>query len=194
MALPAALGAKLMAQATARGALRDGKHGIRFAYEDRDGRTALTVWSGKSKKPIFHHLVENRTAGAAVIAEMEEFARGKFEAEEEKKLRRTQDAQENRDKYTVGAILRKSGGYEQTNIDYYQITERSQSGATIVCRPIASRIVRSAGFMAEIVAPVPGEFIGPAIKKRVTAYGVQFAYGWTKIVDESDESHATHYA
>jgi hypothetical protein len=64
----------------------------------------------------------------------------------------------------VGDILYTSGGYEQTNVDYYEVV--AVSGASATVRPISSRIVADHQYSVEVV-PVPGSFTGPPVKKRV---------------------------
>ncbi len=69
----------------------------------------------------------------------------------------------------VGDILVASWGYDQTNIDYFEVT-RVVSGKTVEVREIAQRVVESKGFMTETVVPVPGQYIGAVTQHRVTVY------------------------
>ena len=64
----------------------------------------------------------------------------------------------------VGDILYTSWGYEQTNIDFYQVTDVHDGSVTI--RKIASRVVSGGRGTDEVVA-VPDDFVGPPMKKRV---------------------------
>ena len=67
----------------------------------------------------------------------------------------------------VGDVLRASWGYDQTNIDYYQITARI-GAQTVEYRPIG-RI--SEGVMTGYCVPSPDAFTGPAKRARVSEYG-----------------------
>ncbi|WP_425543433.1 hypothetical protein, partial [Microbacterium aurantiacum] len=69
---------------------------------------------------------------------------------------------------TVGAILVSRWGYDQTNVDYYEVV--SATPKTVTLRPIRSRVTGDAGFMAEYVAPVPGEYTGEAFRRKVHHY------------------------
>ena len=68
----------------------------------------------------------------------------------------------------VGDVLRASWGYDQTNIDYYQITARI--GAQMVeYRPIGQ--ISEGGDMTGYCVPSPDAFTGPAKRARVSEYG-----------------------
>lgn len=66
-----------------------------------------------------------------------------------------------------GDIYVASWGWEQTNIDAYQVIARK--GSTVTLREIAVATVEgSEGFMSDRVVPVKDAFIGDAFKKRIT--------------------------
>lgn len=57
-----------------------------------------------------------------------------------------------------GAIFCHSWGYDQTNVDYYQVVKRS--GTRVYLRPIAaSSVAGSEGFMSDSVVPAKDRFI-----------------------------------
>lgn len=104
------------------------------------------------------------------------------------------EAVANREKFQIGTLLCNSWGYDQTNIDYYEVVARSKTGAQVTLRRIASKTVSAGEFMSAKVAPCPGQFIGDPIKKRVTHYGIQFECGWTKITAADETHRASWYA
>jgi hypothetical protein len=66
-----------------------------------------------------------------------------------------------------GDIYVASWGWEQTNIDAYQVI--AKKGATVTLREIAVASVEgSESFMSDRVIPVKNEFIGGEFKKRIT--------------------------
>jgi len=66
-----------------------------------------------------------------------------------------------------GDIYVASWGWEQTNIDAYQVV--AKKGATVTLREIAvSSVEGSESFMSDRVVPVKDAFIGDAFKKRIT--------------------------
>ena len=66
-----------------------------------------------------------------------------------------------------GDIYVASWGWEQTNIDAYQVV--AKKGATVTLREVALQSVEgSEGFMCDRVVPVKDAFIGKEFKKRIT--------------------------
>jgi hypothetical protein len=115
----------------------------------------------------------------------DEASRGKYIAknlealknyqEEHKKLRQEwRGTNEQREKIKVGDIFCCSWGYEQTNVDFYQVVFKSTAGATVGLREIACESVGLTGnSMADHVIPRKDVFItnAPIIKKRVQFSG-----------------------
>lgn len=69
----------------------------------------------------------------------------------------------------VGDVLRSSWGYDQTNIDFYQVTALIGS-QTIEYRPISQESMQTEYMQGECV-PCIGDFTGPAKRARVSTYG-----------------------
>lgn len=69
--------------------------------------------------------------------------------------------------FKVGEILSERWGYEQTNVDFYEIVELKPK--SVVLRAISSELVPSEGIgsMSGRVAPVAGSFIGEPFVKPV---------------------------
>jgi hypothetical protein len=69
----------------------------------------------------------------------------------------------------VGDVLRSSWGYDQTNIDYYQVT--AVVGAQMVeIREIAQQREET-HWQTGVCVPAPGQFTGEPMRKRVSDYG-----------------------
>lgn len=67
----------------------------------------------------------------------------------------------------VGDILYSSWGYEQTNIDFYQVTKVGPKAIEI--RQIESRPVGNPDAPSVEVVPLPNNFTGPALRKTPSA-------------------------
>lgn len=68
--------------------------------------------------------------------------------------------------FKPGMIFENSWGYDQTNVDYYQVTRVTPRGVYI--RPIACKTVaKSEGFMSDQVVPARDSFKGPEVFKAV---------------------------
>jgi hypothetical protein len=65
----------------------------------------------------------------------------------------------------VGDILVSSWGYDQTNVDFYEVAAKSGSMATFY--KIDKRVVGGRGEPSEKVVPVPGAWKGPPLRKKV---------------------------
>lgn len=63
----------------------------------------------------------------------------------------------------VGDILYSSWGYDQTNIDFYEV--RRVMGSMIVIQGLKSKIVRSSGD-TDYVVPVTGQYKGAPLRRK----------------------------
>ncbi len=100
------------------------------------------------------------------------FAQQENLADSKKKWAEKQKAQaeENQKSYQVGDILVSCWGYDQTNIDFYQIVERTAKMATI--QKIASEYLEYDSASEDKVVPAKDKFIGKPFKKKVGPYGI----------------------
>ena len=73
------------------------------------------------------------------------------------------------DHYAVGDVLENSWGYDQTNVDWYQVTR--VSGKTIWIRPIAHNCSDYGGAQGGKSQPRRNEFTGPEQRKPVDHRG-----------------------
>ena len=71
----------------------------------------------------------------------------------------------------VGDLFVDSWGYEQTQVDLYQVVAKP-TARTVIVREIASQTVKgSEGYDCQNVRAVPNSFIGEEMKKRLDNYG-----------------------
>ncbi|NBQ99352.1 MAG: hypothetical protein EBT79_02255 [Actinobacteria bacterium] len=64
----------------------------------------------------------------------------------------------------VGDILYSSWGYDQTNIDFYEIVQ--VSGSMVVLRELGKKVIRSSG-PEDYVIPVPGQYTGAPLRRKI---------------------------
>lgn len=103
-----------------------------------------------------------------------------LEAKREFKAKRAAEKKERvamaRNSVIVDDIFVSSWGYEQTNVDAFQVVEK-KGNASVVLRPIACRAVEGSEVshgMAQNVVPVFNAFIGEeTITKRINEYGIK---------------------
>ncbi|MDG2979042.1 hypothetical protein KNP65_03700 [Latilactobacillus curvatus] len=83
-------------------------------------------------------------------------------------------------KYELGTILVDVWGYEQTNIDFYQVVRATESSCWL--RQIEKNYVKDISTMSSIVEPVKDEFSRPdenPVMKRFTRLGVKSDLGYS---------------
>ena len=96
----------------------------------------------------------------------------------EYKLEHKQKAKESKEilkqKIKTGTILYTSWGYEQTNVEFFEVLEIK--GAVVTLREIMQD-ARETGFMSGQCVPIPGKYNEkePAIKRRITAHGIKIS-------------------
>lgn len=102
------------------------------------------------------------------------FLAGRKEAaarKEERKVARAAARKEAQESVKEGDIFVASWGWEQTNVDAYQVVDKK--GATVTLRAIGLRTIEgSEAYMSDRVVPVPNAFIGEAFTKRITGRGI----------------------
>jgi hypothetical protein len=67
--------------------------------------------------------------------------------------------------FNVGDIFTDSWGYDQTNVDFFQVIEKKDR--SVVLRPIGGKMVDSEGSMSGRTVPVKDSFRGEPIAKPV---------------------------
>lgn len=122
------------------------------------------------------------------------------EAERKKAEKRAERAAARRatpNPFTVGMIFENSWGYDQTNVDYYQVVRLTPRGVYI--RPIAGKTcAKSEGFMSDQVVPAKDNFTGPEQFKPILE-GADKGYlsaehGCMKLVAEWEATYRSWYA
>ena len=122
-----------------------------------DGKFIGVGYWGKSKKSFFYSLFNDMAELEIKIARFE----GQL-IEREKVAIDRRNAQKLRNKafkesIKVGSILCDSWGYEQTNVEFYEVL--TMKGATITLKELSHENIKdSEGFMCSRVKPFTGEF------------------------------------
>lgn len=118
------------------------------------------AFQGRAARPLWHHGFRTAEARQEYI---DQTAEGRHAG-----LGRRASARAQRRAFVptlkVGDILYASWGYDQTNIDFYEVVEAA--GKSVVVRQIAQRDVASDGGQDRVVA-VPGHYVGPPMRKIV---------------------------
>jgi hypothetical protein len=125
--------------------------------ETRTGRPLLTIWMPKASKPFVNMQFTDAQKRLAYLGRVVDG----YAQREAQKIQAREDAKgtpEQLAAVVVGTMFSYSWGYDQTNVDYFQLVGRS--GRMAQLRPIAAETVRgSEGMMCEHVRPVKDAFI-----------------------------------
>lgn len=135
---------------------------LAIAYEEA-GRFFGIAFAGTAGKPSHHY--RYRDMARAIEAAQQFLAGRRSHAEFVANNRKARQAYQT--KLEPGTVLMSMWGYDQTNIDYYQVVEVSASRKTVKIRPIAQRSVEGPQWMTGSCWPLADHFTGPAMVKRI---------------------------
>lgn len=151
---------------------------VAYLFTTPRGAAGYVVFVGKSVKPMARACAAREDYRARHIAE--HFRARQLTLEGRAKLAAQQAAEAAQ--IAVGDVLRSSWGYDQTNVNFYQVVDRK--GSTVTLRPIASEQVDNSHTgpggvatpsLSGYVAPLVDSFIGEAFKKRITSARVKIS-------------------
>lgn len=131
----------------------------------RDGGAGQIIgkaFIGRAGRPTWHYRFRT---GAEMAAEIERTVRSCEATARHKAQRKAERSAAVA--VAVGDVFEASWGYDQTNIDYYEVT-RVIGPKTVEIRPIAA-VAWDTLHMQGRCVPAPGEFIGAPMRKRVRA-------------------------
>ena len=144
-------------------------------YLDTSGKMPIVVaFQAKRQKPSNNYRFPKGVDQAHKFIKqfIEEVAESeKVKAEWAAKTK--QRAEDAKNSYNVGDILYSSWGYDQTNVDFYQVIDRT--AATVTLAKISQNIV-SQEKTYEHVAPIAGDIVGKTFRAKISGYGVKVGY------------------
>jgi hypothetical protein len=136
-------------------------------YASEDHRSAIAYRGNAARSEWFYRFTSENSFLSTVTRFFQSIAEHEDRKEQRKK--------EKRDFITAlkpGDILVTSWGYEQTNVDFYQVIEVTGK-QTIVIREIQGTVTENGCYMQGSVMPRPNEWARDSllIKKRVQVFG-----------------------
>ena len=164
---------------------------------DSKGRPSATGFTGTKGKPDFNYYFTSEANREKYINKFIEEQKQKLEYKAERKVKK-QAPTIYQVPFKPGDIIYNSWGYDQTNIDFYQVTRCTKSSVFI--RPIKAEYSdRSAGCdMAAYVTPLKDEFTGEEIRKKIQWYDgnayIKFEFGGCSKWQEGQEVYCSWYA
>lgn len=141
---------------------------VAYCYQSDRG-PAFVAYKGRQSKPARFYVFPSEERRDANLAE---FVKMETEREDWKRARR-----EAGHGLAVGDIVYSSWGYEQTNVDFFEVV-RVPSGRSAVVRKIEQEIIESApGSMSGKTTPKPGQFEATAKEATHRAAGLHTLIG-----------------
>lgn len=132
------------------------------SYVDPIGKFLVgIVWQGKSQKPLWKYRFNSQNQLDNRIQQTISSRKNSLEEKANRRRKRV----EYQHSLKVGTILYSSWGYNQTNVDFYEVVELV-GDKSVKIRKI-DKTGRSNGVGQNLVKPIPGKFISSAILKRV---------------------------
>lgn len=147
---------------------KDERFGFEVFAEQAAGKWFAICFRGKANKPTWHYSFRTEEA---LTAKIEETLRQEMSAAEYK-AKRQADKKAACASHDVkpGDVFRASWGYDQTNIDYYQIVSVSGQMATV--RAIGC-MSEETGFMSGESVPALDHFIGEPFRVRIQKWDLK---------------------
>lgn len=155
----------------------------------------VKIWRGRAVKPYAYYSFKTAERRDAYIAQEKRSADASRQYKAESKARQAENKAKGAELFQVGTLLVHSWGYDQTNVDFFQVVERK--GMTVKIRPIAGREKKDSdhGGMANRVMAVKDSFIGEeVITKRINGTSLSMDHGSLQITHELETHYCSWYA
>ena len=142
----------------------------------RNGKPAVAAFGGKRSKPDLHFYYSSEEAREAAI---ERYVDGQRATLNFKAARRATRKAPNT--LAIGSIVYSSWGYDQTNVDFYEVVDKP-SQHFVVIRKVAKSVTECNG-SSDRVVPVEGSYVSEGKRVKANAdnsikVGHTRAYEW----------------
>lgn len=132
-------------------------------YLSDKGRPVAVGYRGRAAKPSFNYSFRDEARRAEYVEQF--FANVK--ARQETVAARREARKAFQTKPQKGDILYGSWGYDQTNVDFFEVVEVVGT-QTVKIRELAQKTTET-GWLTGNAVPVPGKYVGEPVLKRVSA-------------------------
>lgn len=152
-----------------KGAIKIAPKGVDVVFylsENRNGQPTALCFVGKAKRPTWHYRFASPAAREKRIADQIASTRRAEELRAERRAERSKP--HNLEK---GLILYTSWGYDQTNVEYYEVID-VPSPCFVVVQEIGAPLARGEeSFMSGNSVPDPETRIGKPLRRKVNMQG-----------------------
>lgn len=152
---------------------------VAYIYTTENGKPAMRVFYGKQSKPVARFFYNTEEARNDAVRFYFKSRQASLKLKEEIRAARKAKGR----KTEVGTLYYTSWGYEQTNIDWYEVVELVGKTSARVRRVAAmDASTGNEPWMTGKSVPAAGQYIGPAVLVRVTGdsfkVGGHYASRW----------------
>lgn len=137
---------------------------VAYLYTATTGAPCATLFAGKSSKPLWRYRFHDQARREKAIGEA--FAARRQCAERKAAASAARKAWVN--PYKVGDLFRRVWGYDQTNVDWYEVVK--VSGKTVWVRTIEQARIET-GWCVGKTTPQPGKYTKEPAKKCLAQDG-----------------------
>lgn len=170
---------------------KDGLDGVVYTYDSGRGVLSAIAYSGRRNKHDFHYIFENEQDRAEFITKFFKRRAAYARHKKEHKARQRELRAQFLAKIEVGSIFVTCWGYEQTNVEWYEITH--VKGCTVRLCQIAADFTAT-GYMSGNTSPIKGAFIGEELTRVVRGNGIRIDDVVTAFLSDGSPCHCTSYA
>jgi hypothetical protein len=141
---------------------------IAYLYTAKNGKPGAIVYYGNQSKPVEFCYYQNEQRRAINVTQAFKNRRETMSWKAEAQAKRKAWVND----YKVGDLLRTCWGYDQTNVEYYEVVELK--GKHVMLREIMQKRVETASMQGNCV-PLPGQYRGEAFRKLAQESGVRIS-------------------
>jgi len=134
-------------------------------FDDNSHRPIAVVFFGKQNKPVLNGWFRTVEQRERRVTQLFESRRASMAFKANLRKERTEWVPD----YKVGEVLHTCWGYDQTNVEFFEVVE--VRGKHVILREIAQKR-EATGWEQGTCEPVPGKYIGEPIRKLAGKTGV----------------------
>ena len=146
----------------------EGIDAVAYYYDSGANKPAAMIFIGKQQKPAKHYSFKSVERRDEYVQEIFENVKANAEYKKERAAKAKAAKTEAANTIKVGDIFDTSWGYDQTNVEFYQVV--AKKGQMIEVVDIGQVTVES-NQNEDFVAPNPDHVIGKIMTKRINQYG-----------------------
>jgi hypothetical protein len=159
-------------------------------YETANNNPAMAVWNGNQSKPYINYYYKTKEQ---MFNRLNETKKNAIDRQEYKE-KRMREKKNFVPSLKVNDILVSSWGYEQTNVDYFQVIEVKGKSCK-VCKIHHKIVEGSEGFMSCKVLPIKDQFQGEPFNKLILKGNhIKISYSQNAYLWGGDENYMSWYA